>query len=119
MPKKRSADQPEESGPTFEEALADLQGIVEQLEDGSEGLEESLRHFERGIGLLRTCYGILESAEQRIEILTGFDAEGQPVVAPFDATATLEQTAQQAGRRKRTATAETVAPPEDELPGLF
>lgn len=77
--------------PTFEQSLTQLQKIVTDLENGTLGLEESLGRFEQGVGLLRSCYQILEQAEQRIEVLTGYDEAGQPRTAPFDATATLEK----------------------------
>ena len=63
-----------------------------------------MQRFETGVRLLRGCYTILEDAEQKIEVLTGFDNEGNPRTAPFDATATVEQTEQKAGRRKRSKT---------------
>ena len=80
-----------ESGVSFEESLSKLEEIVATLEEGSQGLEESMQNFEQGIGLLRVCYGILQRAEQRIELLTGFNAEGHPELEPFDATATVEK----------------------------
>lgn len=55
----------------MEEALEDLEQIVARLEDGKLSLEESLVLFERGIRLVRLCSARLESAEQRIESLTG------------------------------------------------
>lgn len=55
----------------MEEALEDLEQIVGRLEDGKLSLEESLVLFERGIRLVRLCSSRLESAEQRIESLTG------------------------------------------------
>jgi exodeoxyribonuclease VII small subunit len=55
----------------LEEALEDLEQIVGRLEDGKLSLEESLALFERGIRLVRLCSTRLESAEQRIESLTG------------------------------------------------
>ena len=55
----------------LEEALEDLEQIVGKLEDGKLSLEESLVLFERGIKLVRSCSTRLESAEQRIESLTG------------------------------------------------
>jgi len=73
---------------SFEQAMADLQQIVADLEDNSLGLESSLAQFERGIGLLRNCHSFLEQAEQKIEILVGFKANGEPTTAPFDATPT-------------------------------
>lgn len=92
-----------EATPAFEESLVELQQIVCDLEDGSLGLEESMRRFEKGIELLRLCYQTLERAEQKIELLTGFDGEGNPLTRPFDATATIDQPDQPAGRRKRPA----------------
>ena len=91
--------------PTFEESLAELQQIAHELEEGTLGLDESLRRFERGIALLRQCYRTLEQAELRIEILTGFDAAGIAVTAPFDASATVDPSvAPAAGKRKRART---------------
>lgn len=87
--KKQAAD--EETGVPFEEALQQLQGVVEALESGTLGLEDSLGQFEKGIRLLKTCNDVLEQAEQRIEILTGVDAEGNPTTEPFDNQATIDQ----------------------------
>ena len=55
----------------LEEALDDLERIVEELEDGKKSLEESLALYEKGTKLVRLCQARLESAEQRIESLTG------------------------------------------------
>ena len=55
----------------LEEALEDLEEIVGRLEDGKLTLDESLALFERGIHLVRLCGARLESAEQRIESLSG------------------------------------------------
>ena len=52
---------------TFEEKLAKLSQIVEQLEDGTDlPLENSLKLFEEGIGLVVSCRQLLENAEQRV-----------------------------------------------------
>lgn len=99
--------------PTFEQSLTELQRIVADLESGALGLEQSLAQFERGIGLLRQCRAVLEQAEQRIEVLTGVDSQGNPTFAPFDATATAEQQGKSAGRRPRRKKA---AEPEPEVP---
>jgi exodeoxyribonuclease VII small subunit len=90
--------------PTFEEALARLEKIVAQLEDGRTDLAASLAGYEEGVQLLRKCHGLLERAERRIEILSGVDAEGKPVVQPFDDTATisLEEKAQTRSKRRST-----------------
>ena len=78
---------------SFEAALEDLQGIVESLESGSLGLEDSLARFEEGIGLLKTCNDVLQRAEQRIETLTGVDADGNPTTEPFENEATIDREA--------------------------
>jgi exodeoxyribonuclease VII small subunit len=55
---------------TFEDALQRLEQLVDQLEAGKLGLEESLKVFEEGVGLARRCARYLDDAEKRIEILT-------------------------------------------------
>jgi exodeoxyribonuclease VII small subunit len=74
---------------TFEQALADLERIVRDLEDGRTGLEESMRRYEQGVALLKRCYGQLRQAEQRINELVGSDRAGTPVTKPFDHAATV------------------------------
>jgi exodeoxyribonuclease VII small subunit len=99
---EKGAETPE---PAFEESLTELQQIVVDLEDGALGLEESLQRFESGVVLLRRCYRILEQAEQKIEILTGTDADGNPITADFNALPTTTEPA--AGRRKPKAAKRT------------
>ncbi len=65
--------------PTFEQALAELEQIVQKLEKGELPLEDSLRLYEEGIRLSRLCHGKLEEAEGRIEVLMK-DARGEPVL---------------------------------------
>jgi len=55
---------------TFEDALRRLEQLVDQLEGGKLGLEESLKVFEEGVGLARRCARYLDDAEKRIELLT-------------------------------------------------
>jgi exodeoxyribonuclease VII small subunit len=62
--------------PTFEQALAQLEQIVQKLERGELPLEESLKLYEDGIRLSRLCHGKLEEAEGRIETLLK-DARGE------------------------------------------
>ncbi|MEX0703584.1 MAG: exodeoxyribonuclease VII small subunit [Planctomycetales bacterium] len=110
---------PDENAPSFEDALAELQRIVADLEDGALGLEESLARFESGMKLLRTCHRVLEQAEQRIAVLTGMDANGNPVTAPFDAAATFDPAEQQRRGADRCAAAEVSPCDEDESRVLF
>jgi exodeoxyribonuclease VII small subunit len=91
----------------FEQALDRLEFIVHELEEGQIGLEVSLARFEEGIRLLKNCHQVLEQAEQRIEILTGTDAAGNPLCAPFDARASVEASdppERKPGRRRSAAT---------------
>jgi|SRR6516225_2298790 exodeoxyribonuclease VII small subunit len=81
---------PATDSPTFEKALLDLERVVHDLEDGQLSLEEALARYEAGVGLLKLCYGRLQTAEQRILRLTGVDAEGQPVLDLFGHCATAE-----------------------------
>jgi len=64
LPKKKI------STPDFETAIAELEQLVETLEQGDISLEDSLKHFERGIVLTRTCQKALQDAEQKVQILT-------------------------------------------------
>jgi exodeoxyribonuclease VII small subunit len=65
----------------FEQALSDLEALVENLEQGNPSLEASLAAFERGIGLARTCQKTLDEAEQRVQMLTAKSADAE--LEPF------------------------------------
>ena len=67
---------------SFEEALNELEALVDRMERGDLSLEESLQSFERGIELTRTCQQALSAAEQKVEILSSRDPDAQP--EPFD-----------------------------------
>ena len=54
----------------FESAIAELESIVKQLEEGDMPLDTSLKLFERGVTLSRYCHEQLGAAQRRIEILT-------------------------------------------------
>jgi exodeoxyribonuclease VII small subunit len=53
----------------FEKGLQELNTIVEKLEKGEFNLEESLKHFEKGVKIARQCQTVLENADQKIKIL--------------------------------------------------
>jgi len=61
----------------FEQALAQLEAIVDQLEKGAVALEESIAIYARGEALKKHCEALLRSAEQRIEKIT-LGADGKP-----------------------------------------
>lgn len=62
---------------SFEDAMRELEGIVDQLEKGSVSLEGSIALYERGEALKKHCEGLLKSAETRIEKIT-LTADGKP-----------------------------------------
>jgi len=55
---------------SFEQALAELEQIVAQLEAGQPALDEALAMFERGQALAAHCGALLDSAELKIQTLT-------------------------------------------------
>lgn len=79
-----SPSKPESSPPvTFEEALAEARKIVSRLESGDIPLAEALRDYESGISRLKACQEILQAAETSVSLLSGFDADGNPVTEPM------------------------------------
>lgn len=67
--------------PDFEAALAELEKIVEKMEAGDQSLEESLKSFQRGIELARSCQQGLKEAEQRVEKL--IQQNGEIIAEPL------------------------------------
>jgi exodeoxyribonuclease VII small subunit len=57
------------AGPSFEQALEELETIVERLERGQTGLEEALRLWQRGEELHRLCLARLDAAQGQVEEL--------------------------------------------------
>ncbi len=62
---------------SFEDALKELEQIVDKLEKGTVGLEESIAIYARGEALKSHCNALLRDAEQRIEKIT-LGADGRP-----------------------------------------
>ncbi|MBB74116.1 MAG: exodeoxyribonuclease VII small subunit [Planctomycetaceae bacterium] len=109
---------PKKSKPTttFEEALEDLRTIVHDLETGQLGLSESLERYEAGIKGLKQCHQILEETERKIELLSGFDAEGNPIKQPFDELEKpTEQEKKKGSRRRKNKKSSTQSTPLDEV----
>lgn len=69
----------------FETALAELENLVGQLEQGELTLEEALQRFEHGVNLVRLCQSALRLAEQKVEQL--MERNGGSEVLPFGETA--------------------------------
>ncbi|MDH5190932.1 MAG: exodeoxyribonuclease VII small subunit [Gammaproteobacteria bacterium] len=76
MPKKASKNT------DFEKSMKELEQLVERMEAGEVSLEDSLKDFERGIELTRTCQKALKEAEQKVQIL--MEKNGKPELAPFE-----------------------------------
>ncbi|WMS89243.1 exodeoxyribonuclease VII small subunit [Pleionea litopenaei] len=55
---------------SFESQLAELESIVEKMEQGDLPLEEALKQFEKGVSLTKNCQSLLENARQRIQVLS-------------------------------------------------
>ena len=55
---------------SFEEAIKELTSIVGKIEQGEIPLQDSLEQYEKGMGLIKHCRGILQEAEKRIEKIT-------------------------------------------------
>ena len=66
---KKNPNAANEPAPDFEASLAELEAIVEKLEQGDLSLDDSLKQFERGVALTRACQTALKQAEQKVEIL--------------------------------------------------
>lgn len=103
MPRRPSTDTPVSSAdnPTFEEALASLQAIVEAMEHENLPLAEMVSQYEKGSALLTRCETILQAARGRIELITlrnqteiGLDAGSElaEVRPPSSTTATADDT---------------------------
>ena len=58
---------------TFEQALKKLEEIVEKIESGQIGLEESIAEYEKGIKLVKQCRAILQAAEKKVQMLVRGD----------------------------------------------
>ena len=67
----------------FEKALEDLEKIVEAMESGELTLDQALKKYEEGVGLVRACQSKLTETEKKIEILTR-TLDGALKKEPFD-----------------------------------
>ncbi len=63
---------------TFEEALIELESLVDGLESGDLSLDQALTDFEKGVALIKHCRAKLDSAEQRVNAVLK-DLDGKPI----------------------------------------
>ncbi len=67
----------------FEDSLAELESIVEKLENGEVSLDESIKLFEKGTKLSKSCQTMLENAEKKVTVLLA-NEDGELHEQPFD-----------------------------------
>jgi exodeoxyribonuclease VII small subunit len=80
----KAADQSDIAKMSFEQALRELETIVERLEKGDVELEKSIAIYERGEALKLHCDGLLRQAEAKVEKIS-LDAGGKPTgTEPLD-----------------------------------
>lgn len=106
----------------FEEALNQLESIVRRLEQGGGPLETALEDYEQAIGLMKVCHKQLTVAERRIEILSGVDVDGNPIVEEVDEASELSAADGSQPRKSATVAARKKgAPksPKSSSDGLF
>lgn len=70
MSKRKASSQDTDEGPSFEQALEGLESIVEAMENEQLPLEDLVAYYEKGSRLMGRCETILESARERIELIT-------------------------------------------------
>ncbi|MSO69471.1 MAG: exodeoxyribonuclease VII small subunit [Alphaproteobacteria bacterium] len=83
MPPEKAHKEKDVASLSFEEALAELEAIVQRLEKGELGLEDAITTYERGVGLKRRCDEKLKDAQLRVEKIEAKD--GALKATPFDA----------------------------------
>jgi len=66
----------------FEASMVELESLVERMEHGEQSLEDSLKDFELGIALTRSCQKSLQETEQKIQQL--IEKNGQDELIDFD-----------------------------------
>jgi exodeoxyribonuclease VII small subunit len=103
MAKKKPSSRDECAG-SFEESLEELEKIVAELESGKLGLSDALARYEEGVKHLKGCQRLLQMAERKIELLSGVDADGNPITEAFEEgdVETLEGKSAARGQRRTT-----------------
>lgn len=114
--------EPQSEDLSFEDAMVSLDAIVESLEGERLPLEEMVANYERGMKLLRVCRNRIETARQRVELITAdFEGRGRAALTGFTAmetpeapAATAEEPPKRVPRRKPAA---AEPPPDSESGG--
>ena len=69
---------------SFEDSLAELESIVDRLENGQGSLDDAITAYERGSQLKRHCQTKLDEARMKVEKIRLPEDGGSPVVSDFD-----------------------------------
>ena len=70
---------------SYEDALDELESIIDSIEKGDLGLEKGLELYRRGDALLKHCRGKLDAAEQELEQISGAESESSATGSAPDA----------------------------------
>lgn len=107
MAKKKSDPKPDKLN--FEDALGELEEVVQQLEMGNLALDETLATYEKGVRLLKNCHRHLGKAERKVQILMNQSEDGDQL-EDFDDGATAESSSGSSPRRSQKKKKETTQP---------
>lgn len=72
----------------LEQSLAELEQLVQHMESGSLSLEESLKSFEKGIKITRSCQQALDQAQRKVQLL--IEKNGGTALKDFDTDSTSD-----------------------------
>jgi len=67
MAAQKARKEPPAEKLSYEEAISELEGIIERIEDGKSGLEDSLEAYRRGAALIQRCRSLIDVAEQQVK----------------------------------------------------
>ena len=111
MTRRKPPDEPPPSAPapSFEEALGELEEIVQAMDAERLPLEELLAKYERGHQLLQLCQGQIDSAQQRIDLIT--TGRGGATLQSFAAAA---ESPGRAAASSRSSSSNPSTPPTEE-----
>jgi exodeoxyribonuclease VII small subunit len=82
MPRRKPSTEDPASPASFEDALAELESIIESMEHEQLPLEDLVACYEKGSTLLNHCEGILQGARSRIELITLRNQAGNEPATP-------------------------------------
>lgn len=82
MASAKKSDGPAPSKMTFEAAITELEALIERIEEGEIGLEDTLAARRRGAALIQRCRAVLDCAEQELREVAGDQVDAGGADAP-------------------------------------